>query len=118
MPSEPRYITASFVGRPAALRRGPKMIQQLLGDDASIQPTQKYLGLVRNGRKFAIVAATGDRFDIGFKLDHVGSVARHQPVDGVCSDDGRHSRSLIAVSRNSALNSSSEISRSVAKVAP
>lgn len=40
-----------------------------LGDDISIQPTQKYLGLVRDGRKFAIVAATGTRFDIGYKFD-------------------------------------------------
>lgn len=40
-----------------------------LGDDISIQRTQKYLGLARNGRKFAIVAATGDRFDIGYKFD-------------------------------------------------
>jgi Domain of unknown function (DUF4287)/Domain of unknown function (DUF5655) len=48
-----------------------------LGDDISIQPTQKYLGLARSGRKFAIVAATGDRFDIGFKLD------KDAVVDGV-----------------------------------
>jgi Domain of unknown function (DUF5655) len=39
------------------------------GDDVSVQPTQKYLGLTRGGRMFAIVAATGDRFDIGYNFD-------------------------------------------------
>ena len=36
------------------------------------------LGLSRSGRKFAIVAVTSDRFDIGFKLDKDAVV-----VDGV-----------------------------------
>jgi hypothetical protein len=40
-----------------------------LGDDTSVQPTQKYLGLARSGRKYAVVAATADRFDLGYKLD-------------------------------------------------
>ncbi|HEY9412791.1 MAG TPA: DUF4287 domain-containing protein [Jiangellaceae bacterium] len=40
-----------------------------LGEDVGLQPTKQYVGLTRAGRKFAIVAPTAARLDIGIKLD-------------------------------------------------
>jgi hypothetical protein len=40
-----------------------------LGNDTGTQPTKKYVSFTRNGRKFAIVAPTGARLDLGLKLD-------------------------------------------------
>jgi hypothetical protein len=34
----------------------------------TVQPTDSYLGLVRAGKKFAVVATTADRMDVGLKL--------------------------------------------------
>ena len=38
------------------------------GPDVSVGPTSGYLSLLRKGRKFAIVAVTAERLDIGIKL--------------------------------------------------
>jgi hypothetical protein len=58
---------------------GPKAVWQLtwdelmakvmkFGTDVSLQPTDTYIGLLRAGRKFAIVATTATRMDVGVKL--------------------------------------------------
>jgi hypothetical protein len=58
---------------------GPKALWQLawdelmsavmkFGSDVSLQPTDAYIGLVRAGRKFAIVATTATRMDVGLRL--------------------------------------------------
>lgn len=39
------------------------------GKDVGLQPTKQYVGLTRAGRKFAIVAPTAARLDLGIKLD-------------------------------------------------
>ena len=38
------------------------------GSDVSLQPTDSYIGLTRAGKKFAIVATTATRMDVGLKL--------------------------------------------------
>jgi hypothetical protein len=38
------------------------------GNDIQISPTNTYLSILRNGKKFAIAQATTDRIDIGIKL--------------------------------------------------
>jgi hypothetical protein len=58
---------------------GPKAVWQLtwdelmsrvmkFGSDVSLQPTDTYISLVRAGKKFAIVATTATRMDVGLKL--------------------------------------------------
>jgi hypothetical protein len=38
------------------------------GSDVSLQPTDTYIGIVRAGKKFAVVATTATRMDVGLKL--------------------------------------------------
>ena len=38
------------------------------GSDVSLQPTDTYVGIVRAGKKFAVVATTATRMDVGLKL--------------------------------------------------
>ena len=38
------------------------------GPDVSLQPTDTYIGIVRAGKKFAVVATTATRMDVGLKL--------------------------------------------------
>jgi hypothetical protein len=58
---------------------GPKAVWQLtwdelmanvmkFGSDVSLQPTDTYVGIVRAGKKFAVVATTAARMDVGLKL--------------------------------------------------
>lgn len=58
---------------------GPKSRWQLTWDElmasvmkfgpgVELQPTDTYIGLTRNGKKFAVVATTAARMDVGLKL--------------------------------------------------
>jgi hypothetical protein len=58
---------------------GPKSAWQLtwdelmakvmkFGPDVALQPTDTYIGIVRGGKKFAVVATTAARMDVGLKL--------------------------------------------------
>jgi predicted transport protein len=38
------------------------------GPDVSLQPTDTYIGIVREGKKFAVVSTTTARMDVGLKL--------------------------------------------------
>ncbi len=38
------------------------------GSDVVLQPTDSYIGLTRAGKKFAIIATTASRMDVGLKL--------------------------------------------------
>jgi hypothetical protein len=38
------------------------------GSGIALQPTDTYIGLTRNGKKFAVVATTAARMDVGLKL--------------------------------------------------
>jgi len=58
---------------------GPKAVWQLtwdelmaqvmkFGQDVALQPTDTYIGIVRAGKKFAVMATTATRMDVGLKL--------------------------------------------------
>jgi predicted transport protein len=38
------------------------------GPDVSLQPTDTYIGIVRKGKKFAVVSTTSRRMDVGLRL--------------------------------------------------
>ena len=46
------------------------------GPDVSLAPTDSYISLLRNGRKFGILQITANRMDIGIKLKGVPSKGR------------------------------------------
>jgi len=46
------------------------------GSDVTIAPTNTYISLLRKGKKFAIVAVTADRLDIGIKLKGADTTER------------------------------------------
>lgn len=46
------------------------------GPDVSLQPTDTYVGIVRKGKKFAVVATTAARMDVGLKLKGEPATAR------------------------------------------
>ena len=48
------------------------------GPDISVEPTATYISLLRGGRKFAVVAITSSRLDIGLKLRGMRPVGRAQ----------------------------------------
>jgi len=50
------------------------------GTDVSVQPTDTYIGIVRGGRKFAIVATTATRMDVGLKLKGTAPTERLTPA--------------------------------------
>jgi hypothetical protein len=64
-------IAKQFTGAKAAWRPSFDAIvahARALGDDVDLAPTDSYVSLVRGGRKFAIVAVTAKRLDLGLKL--------------------------------------------------
>ncbi len=46
------------------------------GSDVTVSPTNSYISILREGRKFAIVQATSDRLDIGIKLKGIPAKGR------------------------------------------
>lgn len=48
------------------------------GPGVSVAPTDTYLSLVRQGKKFAVVQVTSDRLDIGIKLKRAKPTRRFQ----------------------------------------
>jgi len=72
-------VEKHFSGRRAGWR---KTYDRLLakvkkfGKDVAVRPTDSYLSLVRDGKKFAIVQITADRFDVGIKLKSLGTHKR------------------------------------------
>jgi len=50
------------------------------GTDVTVQPTDTYIGIVRGGRKFAIVATTATRMDVGLKLKGTAPTERLTPA--------------------------------------
>lgn len=70
---------ASHFSGPKAKWRGT--FDAILADAASlgevtIAPTNSYLSLVKAGKKFAVVATTGDRLDLGIKLPGADATER------------------------------------------
>jgi hypothetical protein len=48
------------------------------GEDISIAPTNSYLSVLKNDKKFAVIQITTDRMDIGIKLKDVLPTARFE----------------------------------------
>ena len=73
------HIASHFTGGKAHWR---PVYDQLLaqvqdfGPGVAAAPTDTYISLVRDGKKFAVVAFTADRMDIGIKLKSVAPTAR------------------------------------------
>ena len=53
---------------------------QGFGSDVSVGAGQSYLSLLRKGKKFAIVQVTGERLDVGIKLDAAPASNRYEPA--------------------------------------
>jgi hypothetical protein len=49
------------------------------GSDVKFGANQSYINLLRDGKKFGIVAVTADRMDIGIKLKSAATDDRFQP---------------------------------------
>jgi hypothetical protein len=47
-----------------------ELMQEVMkfGPDVALQPTDTYIGIVRSGKKFAVVATSAARMDVGLKL--------------------------------------------------
>jgi predicted transport protein len=50
------------------------------GDDVSVQPTDSYIGILRGKKKFAIVATSAKRMDVGLKLKDKEPTERLAPA--------------------------------------
>ncbi len=73
-PGATERIDRLFSGRRSRWR---KPYERLLagvrkfGTDVAVSPTDTYISLLRNSRKFSILQATADRLDVGIKLKGV-----------------------------------------------
>jgi predicted transport protein len=50
------------------------------GHDVSVQPTDRYISILRGKKKFAIVATSAKRMDVGLKLKDKESTERLTPA--------------------------------------
>ena len=76
-------IEKQFTGARAAWRPSFETIvarAKALGGDVTLAPTDSYVSLVRAGRKFAIVAVTAKRLDLGVKLKNDDPGSRFEPA--------------------------------------
>ena len=72
-------VAAYFSGARAKWRAAyDRLVDQVqrFGPDVSVSPGATYLSLLKDGRKFAIVHAVGDRMDLGVKLKDAPAVGR------------------------------------------
>jgi hypothetical protein len=70
-PTREQSIDKFFAGQKAAWQlTWDELMSKVMkfGPDVDLQPTDTYIGLVRGGKKFAVVATTAARMDVGFKL--------------------------------------------------
>ncbi len=70
-PSEDEKIDRQFKGDKAHWRKAyEELISRIneFGSGFSVDPTNTYISLLRNGKKFGIVQVTVDRLDIGIKI--------------------------------------------------
>ena len=81
-PAAEDRIAKQFAGAKAAWRPTCDAIVAhagSLGTDVGLAPTDSYVSLVRDGRKFAIVAVTAKRLDLGVKLKNDEPGERFEP---------------------------------------
>jgi Domain of unknown function (DUF4287)/Domain of unknown function (DUF5655) len=53
---------------------------EAFGPGVTASPTDSYISLLRNGKKFGILQVTGERLDIGIKNKHLDSGNRAKPA--------------------------------------
>jgi hypothetical protein len=76
-------VAAHFAGRRSGWRETYDRLMARVagfGSDVSAQPAKSYISLVRDGKKFAIVKVTSERFDIGIKLPGTAPAGRLTPA--------------------------------------
>ncbi len=83
--SQDERVTKLFTGDRVKWR---KSYDELLtrvnkfGPGITVGPTNTYISLLRNGKKFAIVQVTSDRLDIGIKLKGAATTRRFRAAAG------------------------------------
>jgi hypothetical protein len=78
-------VAAHFAERRAGWRQTyDRLIASVaqFGSDVSEQPAKSYISLVRDGKKFAIVKVTSERFDVGIKLKDTAPTGRLTAAGG------------------------------------
>jgi hypothetical protein len=76
-------VEKHFLGRRAGWQKTYRQLLakvEKLGTDVTVQPANSYISLVRQGRKFAIVKVSANRFDIGIKLKGIDPCDRLTPA--------------------------------------
>jgi Domain of unknown function (DUF4287)/Domain of unknown function (DUF5655) len=79
--TEDERVAKLFRGERAKWRKSyDQLLTQVskFGPGVSVGPTDTYISLLRNGKKFAIVQVTADHFDIGIKLKGAKTTSRFQ----------------------------------------
>ena len=74
-------VAAYFTGTKTKWRAAfDRLVDQArgFGPDVDVSPAATYISLVKSGRKFAIVQATGERMDVGIKLKGTSPAGRLQ----------------------------------------
>jgi hypothetical protein len=78
-------VARHFTGNKAGWRKAYDELfarASQFGPDVAVSPTNTYLSLLRNRKKFGVVHITSNRLDIGIKLNGVKSVGRLNVADG------------------------------------
>ena len=81
---EPRHtaaerVAAHFSGRRASWQKPYHHLMtkvETFGTDVSVKPTDSYISILRNGKKFAIVQISADRIDVGIKAKSLRAGSR------------------------------------------
>ncbi len=80
-PSKDERIDKHFSGDRSSWRKPyDQLVKKIsnFGPDVTVSPTNSYISILRNGKKFAIVQMTSDRLDIGIKCKGVASGGRFE----------------------------------------
>lgn len=79
--SKDEKIDDHFAGKKSVWRKPyDDLLAQIrkFGSDVSAAPTNSYISLLREGRKFGIIQVTSDRMDIGIKLKGAAATKRFE----------------------------------------
>jgi len=77
-PADNDRVEAQFAGKKAHWRETFESLVAAVGAPTAISATDSYISLLKGGAKFAIVAATADRLDVGIKLKGVEPTDRFE----------------------------------------
>lgn len=82
-PTADEEVARHFSGRRAEWKKPYGLLMAKLGKfgtDISEHPTNSYISVLRQDKKFAIVQVTGDRLDVGLKLKGIEPSSRLTPA--------------------------------------